>query len=98
MNYALLINPNYAHTYGVVNYTTGEVYTSACDEARYALRSMLHRLDGQVRAAKAHGYDCHIELINLRTETVLMSVDYHAPEPQKRFWEMIEKFYNELEG
>ena len=98
MNYAHLINHNYAHNYGVFNYSSGEVYTSACDVAHYPLRILLHRLDGQVRAAKANGYDCRIELVNLRTETVLVSVDYYAPEPQKEFWKMIERCYDELEG
>ena len=43
MNYKSLINTNYAHTYGVVDYATGELWTSSCDVASYALRAMLRR-------------------------------------------------------
>jgi hypothetical protein len=72
MDYKALINTNYAHTYGVVDCVTGELWTSSCDVASYALRAMLRRFYRQLRKAEAGGDECRVALFNCRTEQVLM--------------------------
>lgn len=69
--YDSLIRPEYAHTYALFNYTTGEVYTSSCNCSTYALRTLLHRMDGQAREAARLGLSYHLRLMNLRTRTVV---------------------------
>lgn len=76
MDYKSLINPDYAHTYGVVDYATGELCTSSCDVASYALRATLRRFYRQLRNAKAGGYECRVVLFNCRTEQVVMEEGY----------------------
>ena len=71
--YSHLINPNYRHTYALFVYTTGEVYTSSCDEARYPLLRLYKRLDGLCREWKC-GYHLHAALVNLRTGDVIIEV------------------------
>lgn len=70
MNYSSLRNANYAFTYAVVNFTTGEVYTSSCEVGAYALRSLFKRFDG------LHRYDKndHLVLVNCVTNAVLLEV------------------------
>ena len=74
MQYAHLINPNYRHTYALFVYTTGEVYTSSCDKARYPLRTLLKRLDGLHRQ-----WGCYLpfraELIHLNTGKTIVEID-----------------------
>lgn len=76
MNYKSLIHANYAHTYGVVNYATGEVITIASNVASYALRAMLRRFYHELREARAGGYECRVVLFNCRTEQVVMEEGY----------------------
>ena len=72
--YSHLVNPNYRHTCALLVYTTGEVYTSSCDEARYPLRTLLKRLDGLRRQ-----WDCYLpfraELIHLNSGRVVIEID-----------------------
>ena len=68
-----LINTNYCHTYALVIYTTGEVYTSSCNEARYPLRTLLKRLDGLRREWRCD-YHLHAALINLNSGRVIMEI------------------------
>lgn len=70
-NYSHLINPNYRHTYALIIYTTGEVYTSSCDEARYPLRTLLKRLDGMLREYGS-AEKLKAQLINLNTNKIIM--------------------------
>ena len=70
--YAHLINPNYRYTFAVFNYATGEVYTSSCNEARYPLHRLLHRMDGQRREAVREGYAYDLRLVNLLTGKTLL--------------------------
>lgn len=71
--YAHLIHPEYRHTYALFVYTTGEVYTSSCDEARYPLRLLYKRLDGLRRAWRCDHY-LHAALINLNTNKVVEEI------------------------
>ena len=66
-----LINHNYRHTYALIIYTTGEVYTSSCDEARYPLRLLLKRLDGLLRECGS-AEKLKAQLINLNTNKIIM--------------------------
>ena len=70
MNYSTLRNTNYAATYAVVNFTTGEVYTSSCEVGVYALRAMFKRFDGLHRYGEAD----HLVLVNCATNAVLLEV------------------------
>ena len=70
--YAHLIHPEYRHTYALFNYTTGEVSTSSCDEARYPLRLLYKRLDGLRREAVREGYAYDLRLVNLLTGKTLL--------------------------
>ena len=69
MDYTSLIRNGYAHTYAVVNFTTGEVYTIACEVSSYALRAMYKRFDGCRRYEPAH-----LVLVNCVTGVVLEEV------------------------
>ena len=69
MDYTSLIRNGYAHTYAVVNFTTGEVYSIACEVAAYALRAMYKRFDGCRRYEPAH-----LVLVNCVTGVVLEEV------------------------
>ena len=71
--HANLINPNYRHTYALFVYTTGEVYTSSCDEAAYPLRSLYRRLDGLRREWRCE-YHLHAALVNLNTGLVIEEI------------------------
>jgi hypothetical protein len=106
MNYKSLINTNYAHTYGVADYVTGELWTSSCDVASYALRAMLRRFYRQLRKAEAGGDECRVALFNCRTEQILMEGEYQVPEyvldagfkTEKEYWDTLAKLCEELEG
>ena len=106
MNYKALIHSNYAHTYGVVNYATGEIVTVASNVPRYALRAMLRSFYHELREAKAGGYECRVALFNCRTERILMEEDYQVPKyvldsgfkSEKAYWDTLAKLYDELEG
>lgn len=71
--HAHLINPNYRHTYALFVYTTGEVYTSSCNEAAYPLRTLYRRLDGLRREWRC-GYHLHAALVNLNTGLVIEEI------------------------
>ena len=106
MNYKALIHPNYTHTYGVVNYATGEVITIASNVASYALRAMLRRFYHELREAEAGGYECRVALFNCHTEQILMEGEYQVPKyvldsgfkTEKEYWDTLAKLYDELEG
>lgn len=106
MNYKALIHPNYTHTYGVVNYATGEVITIAGNVASYALRAMLRRFYHELREAEAGGYKCRVALFNCHTEQILMEGEYQVPKyvldsgfkTEKEYWDTLAKLYDELEG
>lgn len=72
--YAHLINPNYCHTYALFVYTTGEVYTSACDEPQYPLRTLYKRLCS-LRRECASKLPMRAELIHLNNGCVVVEVD-----------------------
>jgi hypothetical protein len=69
MDYTTLKQNGYANTYAVVNFTTGEVYTTACEVGAYALRAMYKRFDGCRRYEPAH-----LVLVNCVTGVVLEEV------------------------
>ena len=71
--YAHLINPNYRHAYALFVYTTGEVYTSASDEAAYPLRLLYRRLDGLRREWRCD-HHLHAALVNLNTGLVIEEI------------------------
>jgi hypothetical protein len=71
--HAHLINPNYRHTYALFVYTTGEVYTSSCDEAAIPLRTLYRRLDGLRREWRCD-YHLHAALVNLNTGLVIEEI------------------------
>jgi hypothetical protein len=106
MNYKALMHPNYAHTYGVINYARGEIITIASDIPRYALRAMLRRFYHELREARAGGYECRVALFNCGTEQILMEGEYQVPEyvldagfkTEKKFWDTLAKLCDELEG
>ena len=72
--YAHLIRPEYRHTYALFVYTTGEVYTSACDEGSHPLRLLYKRLDGLHRE-----WGCYLpfraELVHLNSGKVIIEID-----------------------
>ena len=70
MNYTTLRNTNYSATYAVINFTTGEVYTSSCEVGAYALRAMFKRFSGLHRYSEAD----HLVLANCVTNAVLLEV------------------------
>ena len=69
--YAHLIRPEYRHTYALFVHTTGEVYTSSCDEARYPLRTLYKRLDGLRRYYPA----LQAELVHLNSGKVIIEIN-----------------------
>ncbi len=71
--HAHLINPNYRNTYALFVYTTGEVYTSSCNEAAYPLRTLYRRLDGLRREWRCD-YHLHAALVNLNTGLVIEEI------------------------
>lgn len=75
MNYTTLNREGYAHTYALVNFTTGEVYTTSCEVASVALRSLLKRMDGAIRLCRhfERGMD-HMVLANCVTGAVIEEV------------------------
>lgn len=72
--YAYLINPNYRHTYALIVYTTGEIYTNSCDEAQYSLRALYKRLDGLRRQ-----WGCYLpfraDLVHLNSGKIIVEID-----------------------
>jgi hypothetical protein len=74
------INSIYAHTYAVVNYTKGEVYTFSSNDERIALKTMLKRFYSVLRTAKLFGKECKIALVNANEGKVLLSGEYEVPE------------------
>jgi hypothetical protein len=69
MDYTTLIINGYAHTYAVVNFTTGEICTIASEVGAYALRAMYKRFDSYRRYEPAH-----LVLVNCVTGVVLEEV------------------------
>lgn len=61
----------YAHTYALVNFTTGEVRTIASHRADAALRTLYKRMDGEAREAAHRGEACHQVLANCVTNKVV---------------------------
>lgn len=78
--YASLIRPERAYTIALINYATGEVYTSSCDQASYATHSLFRRFCGEVRAALKQGTLCDIRLVNCNTGATLLRVNFHFGE------------------
>ena len=78
--YASLIRSEYAYTIALINYATGEVYTSSCDKASHATRCLFHRFCGEVRAAAKQGTLCDIRLVNCTTGVTLLRVSLHFGE------------------
>lgn len=72
--YATLINPNFAHTFALIVHSTGEVYTSSCDVAAYALRPLYKRMDSLRRESRLFGLDFSATLYNLRTGAVVEEI------------------------
>lgn len=72
--YTHLINPNYRHTYALFNYTTGEISTSSCDEARYPLRLLYKRLDG-LRREWNGDLPLRAELVHLNSGRVIIEIN-----------------------
>ena len=63
-NYTALRRSGYAYTYALINYITGEIRTSSCDLPRYGLRHLYRLMDGEMRAARVDGTECHLVLAN----------------------------------
>lgn len=78
--YASLIRPERAYTIALINYATGEVRISACDQASYATRHLFHAFSGEVRAAAKQGALCDIRLVNCTTGVTLLRVNLHFGE------------------
>ena len=74
MDYTSLICNGYAYTYALVDYATGEVYTTSSRFSAYALRTLYKRMDGIVREAREDGQAHHLVLANCRTNKVLAEV------------------------
>lgn len=72
--YAHLIRPEYRHTYALFVRTTGEVYTSSCDEGGYSLRLLYKRLDGMRREWNSY-QPFRAELVHLNSGKVIVEID-----------------------
>ena len=72
--YAHLIHPDYRHTYALFNYTTGEISTSSCDEARYPFRLLYKRLDG-LRREWNSDLPLRAELVHLNSGRVIIEIN-----------------------
>lgn len=73
-NFTALNRSDYAATFALVNYTTGEVYTSSCDVPSYALQGLYRRMDGEMRAARCRSALCHLVLANCVSGRVIAEV------------------------
>lgn len=73
-DYTALNRYGYASTYALVDYVTGEVYTSSCDVPSYALQGLYRRMDGEMRAARCRGALCHLVLANCVSGRVIAEV------------------------
>lgn len=65
----------YTNAYVLVNYTTGEVRCSSCENGAYALRHLYHTYDRELRSAQKGGYAIHQVLANVRTGKVVAEIN-----------------------
>lgn len=72
-------HPDYSHSYSIINYATGEVYTYSCNNGRIALKNALKRFYHILRDAKLEGYDARLELYNSKSGTLLAKECYEVP-------------------
>ena len=78
-------HPDYSHSYSIINYATGEVYTYSCNSGRIALKNALKRFYHILRDAKLEGYDARLELYNCNNGALLAKECYEVP-PILRKW------------
>ena len=72
-------HPDYSHSYSIINYATGEVYTYSANSGRIALKNALKRFYHILRDARLEGYDAHLELYNSKSGTLLAKESYEVP-------------------
>ena len=92
INFDRLRREGYAYTYALVDFVTGEVFTSSCDLPTYPLRHLFHKMDGIRRECRKDGSVCHLLLANCGTGEVLAFVETDFGENR------IEHLYEMLEG
>ena len=78
-------HPDYSHSYSIINYATGEVYTYSANSGRIALKNALKRFYHILRDARLEGYDARLELYNCKSGT-LLAVDAYEVPPILRKW------------
>jgi hypothetical protein len=69
--FARYCSAEYPFGYCLVNYSTGEIRTTACVSQAVALRSMYRRMDGEHRANPEY----RMVLANVRTGAVVCAVN-----------------------
>lgn len=83
----------HAHAYVLINFTTGEVCCSSCENSAYALRHLYRTFDREIRSARNDGYAIHQVLANVRTGKVVAEIDCDFAHPKS-----IADLYESLEG
>lgn len=73
-NFTALNRSDYAATFALVDYVTGELRTRSCDVPSYALQSLYRRMDGEMRAARCRGALCHLVLADCVSGRVIAEV------------------------
>ena len=74
MDYTALKRDNYAFTYALVDFTTGEIRTISCDVARYSLKYLFRRMCGIAREQARGAWSRHLVLANCVTNTVIVEI------------------------
>lgn len=74
MDYTTLKHEGYSFTYALVDFTTGEVYTTSCDVARYPLKHLFHKMCGIARAQARGAWARNLVLANCVTNAVIVEI------------------------
>jgi hypothetical protein len=74
MDFTTLKRDNYAFTYALVDFTTGEIRTVSCDVARYPLKHLFRRMCGIARAQARGAWARNLVLANCVTNAVIVEI------------------------
>lgn len=75
--YAHLANTKFAHTFAVINHTTGEVFTTSCDCRTVALANAYRKMDGENRywLGQSKPVHCQLVLIDVTMDRVVDQIN-----------------------
>lgn len=74
MDYKTLKHEGYAFTYALIDFTTGEVYTTSCNVARYPLKHLFRKMCGIARAQARGAWARNLVLANCVTNAVVVEI------------------------